>query len=297
MRAIDMHVHVPRQPGLPEIEIEEHLRSYFRLKSAPEDADEMAATYRDLDLLGVIFSVDTETTTGEAPDSNDYVADIVRKYPEQFIGFATVDPWKGKAAVLEVERSVTELGLKGLKLHPIHQAFFPNDTRFYPLYQKCADLGAPVLLHSGFGAAGAGMPGGGGLKLKYAAPIPGIDDIAADFPDLTIIMAHPAWPWGRRADRGCTAQTQRLPGPFGVVAKVHSRGLDSRDEHPSQRQGPLRLRLPLPAARALARRMGGALDPRRGSPEGVGRQRQEGPEAGRLTRRRDYDGWAALQEM
>ena len=195
MRAIDMHVHVPRQPGLPEIEIEEHLRSYFRLKSAPEDADEMAATYRDLDLLGVIFSVDTETTTGEAPDSNDYVADIVRKYPELFIGFATVDPWKGKAAVLEVERSVTELGLKGLKLHPIHQAFFPNDTRFYPLYQKCADLGAPVLLHSGFGAAGAGMPGGGGLKLKYAAPIPGIDDIAADFPDLTIIMAHPAWPW------------------------------------------------------------------------------------------------------
>ena len=195
MRAIDMHVHVPRQPGLPEIEIEQHLRNYFRVKDEPEDADEMAAKYRELDVLGVIFSVDTETSTGEKPDSNDYVADIVKKYPDQFIGFATVDPWKGKAAVLEVERSVRELGLKGLKLHPIHQAFFPNDTRFYPLYEKCADLGVPVLLHSGFGAAGAGMPGGGGLKLKYAAPIPGIDDVAADFPNLTIIMAHPAWPW------------------------------------------------------------------------------------------------------
>ena len=50
-------------------------------------------------------------------------------------------------------------------------------------------------MHSGFAAAGVGMPGGGGLKLKFARPIPGFDDVAADFPDLTIIMAHPAWPW------------------------------------------------------------------------------------------------------
>ena len=110
MRAIDMHVHVPRQPGLPEIEIEEHLRRYFRIRSVPEDADEMAANYQELDLVGVIFSVDTETSTGETPDSNDYVAEIVKKYPDQFIGFATVDPWKGKAAVIELERSVEELG-------------------------------------------------------------------------------------------------------------------------------------------------------------------------------------------
>jgi predicted TIM-barrel fold metal-dependent hydrolase len=63
------------------------------------------------------------------------------------------------------------------------------------LYAKCSELGVPVLFHTGFGAAGAGLPGGGGLKLKHAAPIPGIDDVAADFPDLTVIMAHPAWPW------------------------------------------------------------------------------------------------------
>ena len=195
MRAIDMHVHVPRQPGLPEMEVEAGLRSYFRLRDAPEDADEMAAMYREWDILGVILSVDTETTTGEPPDTNDYVAGIVQKFPEQFIGFATIDPWKGEAAVQELGRSITELGLRGLKLHPIHQAFFPNDTRFYPLYEKCAELGVPALFHTGFAGAGAGTPGGGGLKLKYAAPIPGIDDIAADFPDLTIVMAHPSWPW------------------------------------------------------------------------------------------------------
>ena len=195
MQAIDMHVHVPRQPGLPEIGIEAELKRYFRVVSAPKDAEEMAQKYKELDILGVIFSVDAETTTGEPPDTNDYVADIVKRYPQQFVGFASVDPWKGQAGVNELERSVKELGLKGLKLHPVHQAFFPNDAHFYPLYDKAQELGVPVLFHTGFAGAGSGTPGGSGLKLKYSAPIPGIDDVAADFPGLTVIMAHPAWPW------------------------------------------------------------------------------------------------------
>ena len=195
MRAIDTHVHVPRQPGLPEIGVEAQLQRYFRVASPPKDAEEMAAKYRELDILGIIFSVDTETTTGEPPDTNDYVAGIVKKHPQQFIGFASVDPWKGKAATMELERAIKELGLAGLKLHPVHQSFFPNDTRFYPIYEKAVELGVPVLFHSGFAGAGAGMAGGAGLKLKYSAPIPCIDDVAADFPQLTIIMAHPAWPW------------------------------------------------------------------------------------------------------
>ena len=182
-------------PGLPDGEIEQGLRRYFKPKAWPRDADEMASQYRDWDLFGVIYSVDTETATGVKPDTNDYVAEIVRRYPEQFIGFASIDPWKGTQGVLELERSVVELGLRGLKLHPVHQAFFPNDTRFYPLYRQCVELGVPVLFHTGFAGSGVGLPGGGGLKLKYSAPIPGIDDVAADFPDLTIIMAHPAWPW------------------------------------------------------------------------------------------------------
>ena len=195
MRAIDMHVHIPRQPGLPDMVIEESLRRFFRLNDPPKQAEELAARYEEWDIFGVVFSVDAQTATGDTPDTNDYVAELVSAHPERFIGFATVDPWKDRWAVNELERAVAELGLRGLKLHPIHQAFFPGDTRFYPLYEKCAELGAPLLLHSGFAAAGAGMPGGGGMKLKYAAPIPHIDDIAADFPDLTIIMAHPAWPW------------------------------------------------------------------------------------------------------
>ena len=195
MRAIDVHVHVPRQPGLEEFGIEEGLRKMFRMREDPPDPDGMAKIYRDLDVLGVIFSVDSQTATGDVPDTNDYVAEIAASHPDQFIGFASVDPHKGAWAVEEVERSVNELGLKGLKLHPIHQAFFPSDEAFRPLFDKCEALGVPVLIHSGYAAAGAGTPGGGGFKLKYARPIPYIDDLAADHPDLTIIMAHPAWPW------------------------------------------------------------------------------------------------------
>ena len=195
MRAIDMHVHPPRQPGLPYTESDLHLRRYFRVKWMPRDVDEMASKYKDWDILGVIFAVDTETSTGDVPDTNDYVAGIVRKYPNQFVGFASVDPWKGKSALDELVRSIDELGLKGLKLHPVHQAFFPNDKKFYPLYAKCVEAGVPILFHTGFAGSGAGMPGGNGFKLKYSAPIPGVDDVAADFPELTIIMAHPAWPW------------------------------------------------------------------------------------------------------
>ena len=195
MRAIDMHVHVPRQPGLPEMVIEESLRRFFRLSDPPQIAEELAIRYKEWDIFGVVFSVDAQTSTGDSPDTNDYVAELVNAHPEQFIGFATVDPWKDRWAVNELDRAVNDLGLRGLKLHPIHQAFFPGDPRFYPLYEKCAELGVPLLIHSGFAAVGVGMPGGGGMKLKYAAPIPHVDDIAADFPELTIIMAHPAWPW------------------------------------------------------------------------------------------------------
>ena len=195
MRAIDIHAHVPREPGLEEFGIEQGLRAMFRMRESPPDPAGMAETYRDLDVLAVIFSVDSQTATGDVPDSNDYVAEIAARHPEQFIGFASVDPHKGEWAVKELERSVKELGLKGLKLHPIHQAFFPNDDAFRPLFDMCEELGVPVLIHSGYAAAGAGTPGGGGFRLKYARPIPYIDDLAADHPDLTIIMAHPAWPW------------------------------------------------------------------------------------------------------
>ncbi|HLF71627.1 MAG TPA: amidohydrolase family protein [Dehalococcoidia bacterium] len=193
MRAIDIHTHVPERPGGASNATQSQMDRYFG-ESNRGTIEQMAAMYEELDIFAVIFGVDSETTSGQPYAGNDYTASIVQKYPQRFMGFASVDPHKGKAAVIEIERSVKELGLRGLKLHPISQAFFPNDTRFYPLWEKCAELGVPVLFHTGQTAVGAGLPGGGGLKIKYAQPIH-IDDVAADFPALNIIMAHPGVPW------------------------------------------------------------------------------------------------------
>jgi predicted TIM-barrel fold metal-dependent hydrolase len=84
--------------------------------------------------------------------------------------------------------------VKGFKFHPTVQAFFPNDHDAYPLYEVIAEAGLPALFHTGQTGIGAGMPGGGGLRLKYSNPIY-LDDVAADFPDMPIIMAHPSVPW------------------------------------------------------------------------------------------------------
>lgn len=194
MRAIDIHVHVPEPPGDPAAEERQRMAGYFKANHMAQSPEEMHEKYKALDVLAVIFAVDAETRTGERYVGNDYVAGVVEKYSDQFIGFASVDPWKEAAAVRELERSVNELGLRGLKMHPISQAFFPNDQRFYPLWEKCSELGVPVLFHTGQTGIGAGTPGGEGLKLKYAQPLY-IDDVAADFPNLQIILAHPSVPW------------------------------------------------------------------------------------------------------
>jgi hypothetical protein len=193
MRAIDIHTHVPNPPGSGTSATQEQMARYFGTNQRGS-IEEMYETFTQMDIFAVIFGVDAETTSGARYTGNDYTASIVQRYPDRFMGFASVDPHKGKAAVIEMERSVKELGLRGLKLHPISQAFFPNDIRFYPLWEKCAELGVPVLFHTGQTAVGAGLPGGGGLKLKYAQPIH-MDDVAADFPTLNIIMAHPGVPW------------------------------------------------------------------------------------------------------
>jgi hypothetical protein len=88
-----------------------------------------------------------------------------------------------------------ELGLRGLKFHAGAQRFHANDRQYYPLWEQAQELGVPLLFHTGTTLLGQGRPGGGGIQLEWTKPMPYIDDVAADFPELTIIMAHPSWPW------------------------------------------------------------------------------------------------------
>lgn len=201
MKAIDIHVHptVPafdRKRTMGE-EVAQEIQKYFRVTARIRTDEEMAQEFRELDLKAFLIGWDAEAQTGyDTRDTNDEVARLIRKFPDVFIGgWAMIDPWKGEAAIKELERCVKILGLKGLKFQQTIQGFFPNDRRFYPLYEKCLELKIPVAFHTGTTGFGAGMPGGHGYHLEYSKPIPYVDDVAADFPGLTIIMFHPAWPW------------------------------------------------------------------------------------------------------
>jgi uncharacterized protein len=195
-RGIDFHVH----PATTEVAAmlagsPDEMRSFFRSDVLTEPLEATAARFEKLDLMAVLLGTDVETTTGIPPLSNDLVADAVRRWPHVFVGFGGIDPWKGHEAVREAERCLTELGLRGLKFHPGRQAFFPDDTRFSALFERAAELGGIALFHTGMMAAGAGTPGGGGLKLEYNRPLPYLDNLAATFPTLRIVSAHPGWPW------------------------------------------------------------------------------------------------------
>ncbi len=94
-----------------------------RLEQALRDKYRKAVVGR-----AVVFAWDAETATGLPPTSNEHVAGLVAQHPDFFIGFACVDPWKGKRAVADLEHAVRNLGLRGLKLHPIAQEFFPSEA-------------------------------------------------------------------------------------------------------------------------------------------------------------------------
>ena len=191
LKAIDMHAHIftgdrakqqLAKAGVPSATGIQHV-----------SPDDMAEMYQRLEMMSVIFDVDQETRTG-LKISNAETAAWVKKYPKTFVGYGSVDPWKGKAAVDEVGRCA-DMGLRGMKFQQATQAFEPSDRRFLPIYEACVRLNLPVIFHTGTTAISGGAPGGGGLLLEYCRPIPYIDRIAAWYPELRIIMAHPAWPW------------------------------------------------------------------------------------------------------
>ncbi len=193
--AIDCHVH-PADARIARAWAGEpaDYEPFFRGRVIQEGPAAMADRYRGLGLMGVLLGADAETATGLEPYPNDELAAICRTYPDRFVGFAGIDPWKGRAAIQELQRSVRELGLRGAKFHPGRQRFTPNDPRFMPLWEAASALGAIVLFHTGMMAAGAGRPGGRGELLEFTRPIH-LDAVAAAFPSLTIIAAHPGWPW------------------------------------------------------------------------------------------------------
>jgi predicted TIM-barrel fold metal-dependent hydrolase len=195
MIAIDCHVHSSTHEWLegsigPMLE---GTQEFFRTEVRVRTAEEMAAEYAEWDLFGVLLAWDAETATGLPPLTNDRVAEICRDYPEQFIGFASVDPHKDNA-LEELRRAVTELGLRGLKIHPQVQAFYPHHEKYAPLWEVCEEFALPVIVHVGMTGLGACVPGGSGIAFEYGRPM-FMDMVAAKHPGLTVVMAHFGYPW------------------------------------------------------------------------------------------------------
>lgn len=199
LTAIDVHVHIEQtvEPSAAD----EAARNYFGDSGAPRDLSSLAEYYRSRRMACIVFSVD-ERLSGRPQVSNDAVAQFAADNSDIAIAFASIDPTRGPEAVREARRLVSSGAVRGLKLHPPMQQFFANDPIAYPLYEVFAEARLPVLFHTGHSGIGTNMPGGGGVRLKYGNPMP-IDDVAVDFPDLPIIMAHPSFPWQDEAISIC----------------------------------------------------------------------------------------------
>jgi len=195
-RAVDTHAHQPTAEFLVDAggEMMQDAADRFGSEMETWDYDEMVAEYRDAGVARtVLLGWDAETNTGNPPVPNDYVAEVRDEYPEFFVGFGSVDPLKDDC-VQEAIRCVEDLELSGFKFQQIAQGFDPSDPRHDHLFNVIEDLGVPVVFHGGNSTLGACSAGGRGLKVKYGNPML-IDDVAAEHPDLQILLAHPAFPW------------------------------------------------------------------------------------------------------
>jgi uncharacterized protein len=197
--AIDVHTHAWKsalQVDDGPTEQQEAMGRYFRYQPQHSTVTEMAEYYRKLKMAFVVFTVDNSREKTKI--TSEEIAELAHKESDVAIPFASIDPARGAKGVREARRLIKDFGVKGFKFHPSVQNFFPNDRAAYPLYEVIAEAKLPALFHTGQTGVGAGQRGGGGIRLKYSHPMH-LDDVAVDFPDMPIILAHPSFPWQEEA--------------------------------------------------------------------------------------------------
>jgi uncharacterized protein len=196
MRIIDLHCYPNTQPWIdcqgPYVRA---LAEYWDREWLAKEEDDVIAEFTEAGVEAVLVALDLETTIDTPPCSNEYVAGMWKRHPDRVIqAWGAVDPFKGEVAIREAKEAIEVHGMLGFHFHPIMGHFAVNDREHYPLFETISALKAPVMIDVGTTGMGAGIPGGMGAKIRHAHPS-AIDELAADFPDLTIIAAHPGWPW------------------------------------------------------------------------------------------------------
>ena len=195
MRIIDLHCYPGTQEWIncqgPYVEA---LAKYWKRDWVAKTEAEVISEFTAAGVEACLVALDLESTVGTPPCGNEYVHGMWKRNEGRIIQcWGTVDPFKD-TAIAEAKHAVEELGLMGFHFHPIMQHFAVNEERFYPLFETINALKVPIMLDVGTTGMGAGMPGGMGAIIRHAHPL-SVDQLAADFPDLKIICAHPGWPW------------------------------------------------------------------------------------------------------
>jgi uncharacterized protein len=204
--AIDVHVHAWAPGAVDEDPMLVQAAKYFGDVQPPASLDAMAAYYRERRMACVVFTVDGKNQT-KAHVTNDEVLAFAERNDDIVIPFVSVDPTRGTAGVREAERLIETGQVRGFKLHPQTQGFYANDPAYYPFYEVIEAAKLPIIVHTGHSGMGTGMRGGGGIRLKYGNPML-LDDVAVDFPDMPIILAHPSFPWQDEALSMCLHKPQ-----------------------------------------------------------------------------------------
>ncbi|MEJ2408610.1 MAG: amidohydrolase family protein [Novosphingobium sp.] len=198
IRAIDVHVHAevschdPEDPVMGQFM--DAASAYFNAPRKRPTMPEIAEIYRELGIAFCLFTVDCESNVGARRISNYEIAEFAARNADICIPFASIDPHKGRMGAREARDLIENYGVRGFKFHHIIQGTDPGDRVAWPIYEVIAEHRLPAIFHTGHSGIGTGMRGGGGLRLKYGQPML-VDDVAVDFPDMTIILAHPSWPW------------------------------------------------------------------------------------------------------
>ena len=135
----------------------------------------------------VITGFDEASTAGKTFVANEAVAAIAERLPERFIPFCGADIMRGTDAVSEVDHWIKERGFRGLSLRPFAIGLPPTDRHYYPFYAKCVELGVPLSIH-----ASANWTRNRPSDLGHPRHF---DQVACDFPDLTMILSHAGYPW------------------------------------------------------------------------------------------------------
>lgn len=197
MKAIDVHAHLSTQRGyvLRKAEDLALARKYYKVEIVYRTEREMAEEFREADVKAILVGPISKSIE-EAKENHDYLAQMVKDYPDVFISaWADINPGFGSSALQELDRCITSLGMIGPVFESAYFNIPYNDKSCYPFYEMCIRLKASILLYVGTTGLGAGSPGGGGYSLNCFRPIPYLDEVAANFPELTIIASRPAWPW------------------------------------------------------------------------------------------------------